>query len=159
LWRADECVHLREEVRYTVADVKNYVKLDIPAKAEFMSLGRLALSGLLRAQDGYSEDTVADLKLALTETCAGLLLHESDPQDCRLQLEFVAEPDHVTLLVRDGHGPSAADRHAEFNGLVQRALAEQGMGLSIIWAAVDGFSARKLSGGGTELVLSKNCDH
>ncbi len=59
--------------------VDDYVKLDIPAKAEYVSLGRLALSGLLRSNGGYSEDAVADLKLALTEACSNSARHAYHP--------------------------------------------------------------------------------
>ena len=56
--------------------MNDYVKLDIPAKAEYVVLGRLALAGLLRVR-GYSEDAVADLKLALTEACSNSVRHAS----------------------------------------------------------------------------------
>ena len=45
-----------------------WVKLTIPAKAEYITLGRLALTGLARLRD-LPPETVGDLKLALTEAC------------------------------------------------------------------------------------------
>ena len=53
------------------------VTLDIPAKAEYVVLGRLALAGLLRSR-GFSDDAVADLKLALTEACSNSVRHAYD---------------------------------------------------------------------------------
>jgi len=45
------------------------VRLTIPAKAEFIGLGRLALSGLVKLHAGpLPDEVVADLKLALTES-------------------------------------------------------------------------------------------
>ena len=49
-------------------------KVDIPAKAEYVVLGRLALSGVMRDRP-FSQDAVADLKLALTEACSNCIRH------------------------------------------------------------------------------------
>ena len=50
------------------------VRLTIPAKAEYITLGRLALTGLSRLQP-VREETLADLKLALTEACSNSVRH------------------------------------------------------------------------------------
>ena len=44
------------------------INLTIPAKAEYITLGRLALTALARVRE-FQEETLADLKLALTEAC------------------------------------------------------------------------------------------
>jgi serine/threonine-protein kinase RsbW len=140
--------------------VEDYVKLDIPAKAEFVSLGRLALSGLLRSSGGYSEDAVADLKLALTEACSNSVRHAYDHDDGQVHLEFVVHSDRITVLIRDEGGGFHEDDDdcPECRGIGGIDLAEGGMGISIIRAVVDGFDLRKPDDGGTVLVLTKNCD-
>jgi serine/threonine-protein kinase RsbW len=45
-----------------------FVRLSIPAKAEYITLGRLALTAIARVRP-FSEETLNDLKLALTEAC------------------------------------------------------------------------------------------
>ena len=55
-------------------------------------LGRLALSGLLRSR-GYSEDAVADLKLALTEACSNSVRHAYDHDEGQVHLEFTVHSD------------------------------------------------------------------
>ena len=50
------------------------MRLTIPAKAEYITLGRLALTGLSRLHE-FSEETLADLKLALTEACSNSVRH------------------------------------------------------------------------------------
>lgn len=50
------------------------VTLEIPAKAEYLVLCRLALAGLLRDLD-FSEEAISDLKLALTEACSNSIRH------------------------------------------------------------------------------------
>ena len=137
----------------------DYVKLDIPAKAEFVVLGRLALSGLLRGR-GYSEDAVADLKLALTEACSNSVRHAYDHDDGKVHLEFTALADRVTILIGDEGGGFHEDDVdcPECQGIPEIKLSDGGMGISIIRAVVDDFDLRKPDGGGTVLVLTKMLD-
>ncbi len=132
------------------------VKLDIPAKAEYVVLGRLALSGLLRSR-GYSEDAVADLKLALTEACSNSVRHAYDHRDGQVHLAFKVSEDRVIIAIRDeGGGLHEDDADCpECQGMPEIKLAEGGMGISIIRAIVDDFDLRKPESGGTELVLTK----
>ena len=140
--------------------MEDYVKLDIPAKAEFVSLGRLALSGLLRSRGGYSEDAVADLKLALTEACSNSVRHAYDHDQGQVHLEFTVHTSCVTVLIRDEGGGFHEDDDdcPECRNLGDFRLAEGGMGISIIRAVVDDFDLRKPDEGGTVLVLTKNRD-
>lgn len=138
----------------------DYVKLDIPAKAEFVSLGRLALSGLLRSRGGYSEEAVADLKLALTEACSNSVRHAYDHDQGLVHLEFTVHSDRVTVLIQDQGGGFHEDDDdcPECRNLGDFQLAESGMGISIIRAVVDDFDLRKPDEGGTVLVLTKRRD-
>ena len=140
--------------------MEDYVKLDIPAKAEFVSLGRLALSGLLRSRGGYSEDAMADLKLALTEACSNSVRHAYDHDQGQVHLEFTVHTTCVTVLIRDEGGGFHEDDDdcPECRDLSDFQLAEGGMGISIIRAVVDDFDLHKPDEGGTVLVLTKNRD-
>ena len=140
--------------------VDDFVKLDIPAKAEYVSLGRLALSGLLRSCGGYSEDAVADLKLALTEACSNSVRHAYDHDEGLVHLEFTVGAECVTVLIRDEGGGFHEDDEdcEECRGVDGVHLAEGGMGIFIIRAVVDGFDLHRPDDGGTVLVLTKNRD-
>jgi serine/threonine-protein kinase RsbW len=139
--------------------VEDYVKLDIPAKAEFVSLGRLALSGLLRSRGGYSDDAVADLKLALTEACSNSVRHAYDHDQGQVHLEFTVHSDCVTVLIKDqGGGFHEDDDDCPECRTLTDQLAEGGMGISIIRAVVDDFDLRKPDEGGTVLLLTKRRD-
>ena len=139
--------------------MEDYVKLDIPAKAEFVSLGRLALSGLLRSRGGYSDDAVADLKLALTEACSTSVRHAYDHDQGQVHLEFTVHSDCVTVLIKDeGGGFHEDDDDCPECRTLTDQLAEGGMGISIIRAVVDDFDLRKPDEGGTVLVLTKRRD-
>src|SRR5438309_11168988 len=50
------------------------VRLTIPARAEYITLCRLALTGIARVRS-LSDEVLADLKLALTEAASNSLRH------------------------------------------------------------------------------------
>jgi len=140
-----------------LALVEDFVKLDIPAKAEYVVLGRLALSGLLLRARGYSEDAVADLKLALTEACSNSVRHAYDHDEGQVHLEFTVLADRVTIQIGDEGGGFHEDDVdcPECQSMPEIKLSGGGMGISIIRAVVDDFDLRKPDGGGTVLVLTK----
>ena len=139
--------------------MEELVNLDIPAQAEYVVLGRLALAGLLRSR-GYSEDAVADLKLALTEACSNSVRHAYDHDDGQVHITFTVHDDRVTIRIRDeGAGFHEDDVDCpDCQSMPEIKLGEGGMGISIIRAVVDEFSLEKPAEGGTVLVLTKHCD-
>jgi serine/threonine-protein kinase RsbW len=139
--------------------MNEYVKIDIPAKAEYVVLGRLALAGVLRT-GGFSEDAVADLKLALTEACSNSVRHAYDHDDGQVHLGFTMYADRITIEIRDeGAGFHEDDDDCPecraVLGPGPHAPTEGGMGISIIKAVVDDFDLRHADGGGTILLLTK----
>ena len=134
------------------------VTLEIPAKAEYVVLGRLALAGLVRERR-FSADAVADLKLALTEACTNSIRHAYDRERGQVHLSFEASADRVVLMVRDeGGGFHDDDVDCPECTAVGVELSEGGMGISIIRAVVDEFRLDRPETGGTILTLTKLCD-
>jgi serine/threonine-protein kinase RsbW len=107
--------------------------LDVPAKPEYLLLARLAATGVGRSA-GASEETVADLKLAITEAVANVVRHaypEGTPG--RVTVELLATPDKLEIAVSDtGRGLGDADL-----SVPDESPGEGGMGLSIIRAVAD----------------------
>ncbi len=137
-----------------------FVRLDIPARAEYVVLGRLALSGLLRRRAGFSDDAVADLKLALTEACSNSVRHAYDHDDGKVHLEFRLSEDRVVVHIRDegfGFHDDAAEC-PECRAFDELPPADGGLGISIIRAVVDEFDLQRPNEGGTVLVLTKRTD-
>jgi serine/threonine-protein kinase RsbW len=134
------------------------VTLDIPAKPEYVVLGRLALAGLLRDRR-FSADAVADLKLALTEACSNSIRHAFDHDHGEVHLSFEARNDRFLLVVRDmGGGFHEDDADCPECSAIGVDLSEGGMGISIIRAVVDEFRLEHPKAGGTILTLTKLCD-
>lgn len=139
--------------------MEELVKLDIPARAEYVVLGRLALAGLLRSR-GFSEDAVADLKLALTEACSNSVRHAYRHEDGQVHLAFFLHEDRVTIQIRDEGAGFHEDEVdcPDCRDVPEIKLGEGGMGISIIRAVVDEFSLEWPPEGGTMLVLTKRRD-
>src|SRR2546423_15542511 len=78
------------------------VRLTIPAKAEYITLGRLALMGLSRLRP-LSEEELGDLKLALTEACSNSVRHAYEDGGAGGMVEIVYElhPDRLVVEVGD----------------------------------------------------------
>lgn len=108
------------------------VRLRIPAKPEYLSLARLALSGLAGLA-GIEVGTLADLKLALTEAVTNSIRHGYRGQAGHVEILYELDADSLVLEVADdGDGFEAA--HATGVG---DDLAEGGLGIEIIRSLVD----------------------
>ena len=109
------------------------VVLEVPAKPEFLLLARLAATGVGRSA-GASEETIADLKLAVTEAVANAVHHAYPPDSPgRVSVELSAGGGRLEIAVSDeGRGLGDADLTPDTGG-----LRESGMGLSIIRAIAD----------------------
>ena len=109
------------------------VRLTIPAKAEYVLLGRLALSGITRMRP-LADETVNDLKLAVTEACTNSVRHAYGSNGGTVDIVYELHDDRLVVEVSDdGHGFDP-DEVAEAD-----ELAEGGLGIAIIRALADEF--------------------
>jgi serine/threonine-protein kinase RsbW len=109
------------------------VLLTIPAKAEYITLSRLALSGLARVRV-FSDDTLADLKLALTEACSNSVRHAYGNGQGHVDISFELLDDRLIVEVADdgpGFEPAAGDK------AIEDELSEGGLGIAIIRSVAD----------------------
>jgi serine/threonine-protein kinase RsbW len=131
------------------------ITLTIPAKAEYITLGRLALSGIARLGDEpFPQEVLGDLKLALTEACTNSVRHAYGSGDGLVEILYELHADRLVVEVRDrGEGfepPSAGGRE-----LVAEELAEGGLGIAIIEALADEFEISERADGGSHLRFVK----
>ncbi len=117
-----------------VAEESRTVRLTIPAKPEYITLSRLALTGLARVRP-LSDDTLADLKLALTEACSNSVRHAYGDEGGHVEISFELSEDRLVVEVSDdgtGFEPDAAAPRADGED-----LAEGGLGIAIIRSIAD----------------------
>jgi len=118
------------------------VRLTIPAKAEYITLVRLALSGLSGLRP-LSEEALGDLKLAVTEACTNSVRHGYNDGEGTVEIVYELQADRLVVEVADdgpGFDPSG-DRP------LREGLAEGGLGIAIIQAVSDEFEAGKQADG------------
>ena len=126
------------------------IRLTIPAKAEYITLGRLALTGLARLRE-IPEETLGDLKLALTEACSNSVRHAYENGDGTVEICYELHADRLVVEVVDrGQGFDPAERGSSDE------LAEGGLGIAIIQALADEFEIEgRTNGHGSRLRFAK----
>ena len=125
---------MSEENAAGVADESRTVRLTIPAKPEYITLSRLALSGLARVRP-LEEETLADLKLALTEACSNSVRHAYDDDGGHVSISFELRDDRLIVEVADdgtGFEPETASKNGD-----DIELSEGGLGIAIIRSIAD----------------------
>ena len=109
------------------------VRLTIPAKPEYITLSRLALAGLSRVRD-FSDETLADLKLALTEACSNSVRHAYDDGEGHVDISFELRDDRLIVEVADD---GTGFEPAEDSKGDDEMLTEGGLGIAIIRSIAD----------------------
>ena len=109
------------------------VHLTIPAKAEYITLVRLALTGLWRLRS-FSEEALGDLKLAVTEACSNSVRHAyGEGREGIVQIDYELHADRLVIEVSDDGTGFDPEQWAEERG----ELSEGGLGLAIIRSLTD----------------------
>ena len=130
------------------------VRLTIPAKPEYITLGRLALTGISRLRP-LDEETLGDLKLALTEACSNSVRHAYADGDGTVEIRYVLHSNRLEIEVADdgeGFDPSAEREEGD-------ELAEGGLGIAIIRSIADELEIGAGKGGkGSRLRFAKSLD-
>jgi serine/threonine-protein kinase RsbW len=110
------------------------IRLRIPAKPEYITLCRLALTGFAQLRE-IGDDTMADLKLALTEAVSNSVRHAYGPSgDGHVDVTYELAGDRIAIeVVDDGEGFDP-DEPPSFVG---DELSEGGLGIQIIRTIAD----------------------
>jgi serine/threonine-protein kinase RsbW len=132
------------------------IRLTIPAKPEYITLGRLALTGIARLRpEPLRQEVLGDLKLALTEACTNSVRHAYAGGEGMVEILYELHDDRLVVeVVDEGEGfdppgePSAA--------LTDDELSEGGLGIAIIEALADEFEIRERAQGGSSLRFVKH---
>ena len=120
------------------------IRLTFPAKPEYITLGRLALTGLAHLRP-LSDETLGDLKLALTEACSNSVRHAyRDGRDGEVEVRYELHSDRLVVEVADdgeGFDPSELSENGDDE------LSEGGLGIAIIRALADELELGDRDGG------------
>ena len=128
------------------------VRLTIPARPEYITLGRLALTALAGVRP-VSDETLHDLKLALTEACTNSVKHAYDEGgEGTVDILYELQPDRLAVEVGDA---GAGFEPGDSNGVNGEDLSEGGLGIEIIRAVTDEVEIEPREGGGSRLRFVK----
>lgn len=107
------------------------VRLTIPARPEYITLCRLALTGISRLRP-LSEEVLADLKLALTEAASNSVRHAYRDEGGLVEIVYELHPDRLEIEVADEGSGFQFDNESP-----AESLSEGGLGIAIIRAIAD----------------------
>jgi serine/threonine-protein kinase RsbW len=118
------------------------VRLRIPAKAEYIALARLALTGLTDLA-ALSPEVVADLKLALTEAVSNSVRHAYDESGGFVEVAYELTGHSLAIEVLDDGAGFDPERPPALEG---DELSEGGLGIAIIRTIADDFEIESEAG-------------
>ena len=131
-------------------DTPNIIRLTIPAKPEYITLCRLALTGLARVRS-FPDELVADMKLALTEACSNSVRHAYGENAGSVEILYELQSDRLIVEVcDDGSGFDVMT-----NGDEEDSLTEGGLGIAIIRSIADELDIERRETGGSRLRFVK----
>jgi serine/threonine-protein kinase RsbW len=119
------------------------VALSIPAKAEYLTVCRLALAGLSQVH-AVEPEALADVKLALTEACSNSIRHAyREGRDGDVEIRYELDDGQIAVEVRDVGGGFPTEEESA----AADELDEGGLGLAIIRALSDEVEIESHAGG------------
>jgi serine/threonine-protein kinase RsbW len=130
------------------------VRLTIPAKPEYITLCRLALTGLTRVRP-LSKECVADLKLALTEAVSNSVRHAYGDGNGCVDILYELTAARIAIEVHDQGEGFEHDVPDPDDTLI--GVSEGGLGIAIIKSIADEFElGAGAEGRGSRLRFAKN---
>jgi serine/threonine-protein kinase RsbW len=130
------------------------VQIEIPPRSAYVGVVRLAIASLARAAE-FAEDTVEDLKIAVSEACANAVLsmeeaRSSDP----VSVAWLEEGDRIVIEVGDrGVAHEAPGEDVDSQGFSTRLV----MSHALLTALVDDYQFVPRDSGGmvSRLIMTR----
>lgn len=124
------------------------LELKLPARAENVAVIRHAFGGFAEALS-VDEQTLADIKLAVTEACTNVVIHAyEDGEEGDLEVDASIEDQRLTVVIRDNG-----------RGIVPRPDSPGlGLGLPLIATLAESLELGKNHGDHTEVRMTFRLD-
>lgn len=113
--------------------VAESIDVTIPARAEYVSIARLAAAAVA-ARQGFTYNEIEDLKIAVSEACNALIAAPKTQKRVPLRLRFLQETD--ALVIRVEARGTALELDMRANG-EPRPLDERLLGIFLMQCLVD----------------------
>ena len=122
--------------------VMDYVEMKIPAKAEYVGVIRLTISGIA-SRMGYTYEEIEDIKIAVSEACTNAVQHAyPDGEGGEVIVGFGIYEDKLETMVADsGKSFNFLQTKSELGPYTESStvdqLSEGGLGLFLIETLMD----------------------
>ncbi|MBK5243553.1 MAG: ATP-binding protein [Eubacteriaceae bacterium] len=128
------------------------IKLTLPTKIEYISLARLTIASVANGM-GFSIEDVEDLKVAVSEACANVIMHSVTPQKSYELIYTIGEKSLIFSVVDKGIGFVP---EKETNRELKELELTNGFGLIIIKMLMDEVKIQSEEGLGSTITMVKN---
>ncbi|MBD1372299.1 anti-sigma B factor RsbW [Hazenella sp. IB182357] len=119
----------------------DFIRLNIPAKPEYVGIARLAVSGVANRM-GFSYDEIEDMKLAVAEACTNAVDHAYCGGDGEIEVACKIFSDRIQVDVMDRGNSFDISEIDERTGPITHqsslnAVRERGLGLYLMKTLMD----------------------
>jgi serine/threonine-protein kinase RsbW len=118
--------------------------LQIPARAEFVSVARLVVSSVVDDRYELTNDRLDNLKLAVSEACALAIEFHRDSSDAEIAISCESQRDGFDVLVHAEGNEFARARLAHQNLEIGGKSLEGEVGLPFIESLVDAMALERI---------------
>ncbi|GER68490.1 serine-protein kinase RsbW [Weizmannia acidilactici] len=136
----------------------DHICMKIPAKAEYVGVIRLTISGIA-SRMGFDYELIEDLKIATSEAITNAVQHAyKDKEDGEVNIDFSVYPNRLEVMVSDKGESFDVDKVKEFAGpytedVQIELMREGGLGLYLIESLMD--EVRIHYDGGITVMMTK----
>lgn len=119
----------------------DFIEMTIPAKAEYIGVIRLSLSGIANRM-GFSYEDIEDLKVAISEAITNAVTHAYEGEKGEIQIGFGIYEDRLEVMVADRGESFDVEEVRKGLGPYEKSkpledIQEGGFGLFLIDALMD----------------------
>lgn len=127
------------------------VKINLPAKPEYVVVARLTASALAN-QCGFDFEDIEDIKVAVGEACNNVVLHSGDKTTSYDAIFTISDKEFKAQIIDSGNGFNIVDYHEP--NLAEPAVG--GLGIFIMKSLMDHVQLTSAPEEGTAITLIKN---
>lgn len=134
-------------------------KFQVPCSAEFVSVIRLALSGIASRMN-FPVDIIEDIKVSVSEACTNVIQHAYENPDIEkdiIDIETIMLDQKLTIIIKDyGKGFDLKDIGTVKQVKLSQEKLGLGLGLEFIKNLMDDSKFSSTVGKGTTIEMSKS---
>ena len=131
----------------------HHIKLVVPAVSDFISVVRLAISGIASRMN-FTIDEVEDIKLAVSEACTNSVRHAYDKGVGEIYIDCMLQEETLVISIKDT-GKGFDTQNIVSPSQTGDSPIGLGLGLTFIKSLMDSLEVTSSVGQGCTVVMSK----